>query len=692
MIVEEAGRFRTIRNPKEDEEALKKQLALLSEEEREALKILLHEITDPSSENGTKLLDLIGNAEYKRTPVDMETFVKDPYFLGKTCAGTPKQVMDDLKAIFAGGYNEAILTGSIGWGKSFAASIGVCRVIYELSCMVNPQESFGLAPRSNISVLVLSINETLAIKVAFEYVATKLRDSAYFADHFPFKLMKKELRFPNNIWVAARATSDTSALGLNPISAILDEMNFMPRPVKSARNLPGEQPYDQAETIYNSIKMRMKSRYEKRGNLPGILFLVSSKQTVDHFIERRVRECKEDPSVYVMDYALWDVRPGNYDIENGFWILCGSETVPSKILDDVEYFTIKDNPPDGTSLVRVPSEFRADFERNLEKAIRDLAGRATAAIFPFIQQREKIQEAVDPTRVHPFSSMQFDTSKGGRFLWEKMIQPTPERLPGGEIRHHLKPIVSPLAVRHVHIDPSLRGDCAGFCMAHVFGWKDVRRRTDEGHEYVERAPLYFLDVVLQVVPPIGGEIILGEVRRLVYDLSDHGYTITSVSQDSFQSADGLQKLSQKGYNAQLVSVDISIDPYDNLKTALYENRVFMYDYEPLKAELRKLEYNSKKRKVDHPPRGSKDIADAVAGCLFTLSQSHINMPLPIVASSSMSQMLWADPGYAAIVGGTSHLIDTPPSLGLANALPPFFQGGSGLADWTEGGGGWFSPE
>jgi len=40
----------------------------------------------------------------------------------------------------------------------------------------------------------------------------------------------------------------------------------------------------------------------------------------------------------------------------------------------------------------------------------------------------------------------------------------------------------------------------------------------------------------------------------------------------------------------------------------------MPDYEPLKRELRSLEI-IRGRKVDHPPRGSKDVADAAAGAV-----------------------------------------------------------------------------
>jgi hypothetical protein len=698
-IIKEGGQYKTVRGSADEESSILKELGSLTAEEIETLKLMLAELNTDLQGQPT-IIDVLNNAQYKNTPVDLETFVYDPHFLGETCGNTYRVLFEDLKNVFSGGYNEVIVSGSIGYGKSYFASIGICRILYELSCMKSPQKAFGLAADSKISAICLSVTEQLAIKVAFEYIAAKIKASEYFQQHFPFKAMKKELVFPNNIWVAARATTDTSALGLAPIAAFLDETNFLAKPQKSVRNIPGVPRYDQAEVIYNAIKRRMKSRFEKRGRLPGILFLVSSKQSNDDFTERKIRESASDPSVYALDYALWDVKPEAYDMENCFHVFCGNEVALSRILEPEEVDSFRKQLPEGTEIIAVPPEFRADFERDLEGAIRDLAGRATAALHPFIHKREKIQDAIDPSRAHPFSTPVYDMSKGGSFLWSVMTGAFSERVSGGGTTRVVRPLVNPRAVRHVHIDPALSGDCAGFCMSHIAGWKDVIRRTEDQREYLERAPIYYVDVVLQIIPPIGGEIVLGDIRRLIYELTSHGYTITSVSTDSFQSADTIQKLSQKGYNAQLVSVDTSLEPYENLKLALYEDRVVLYDYEPLKVELRQLEKHATKNKVDHPPKGSKDCADALAGALFTLSQAHTNMPLPIVSSSSMSPMFWVDPGYAANQGNTSPLMPTPPSLGMADftnapsilplapsqgsmsdLMPPFISGG---ADWGSG--------
>ncbi len=606
MIVEKDGRARSHRTLTEEEKLIAEALNKLTPAEREALEVMIDEMRQGLVSGAEPtLFDVIGDIEYKHRPVDMETFIKDDYFLGKTCDNLRPVLMDDLNELFNSGYyNEVIFTGSIGWGKTFAASIAVCRILYLLSCMKNPHRTYGIAVDSNISIVCLSVNEQLAIKVAFENIATKVDASNYFMEHFPYERTKTELRFPGHIWVAARATTDTAALGLNTISALMDEGNFLP---KTGKNDPRFEAVDRAEIIYNTLKRRLKSRFQDLGRLPGAIFIISSKQTNEDFTAQRIESSLKDPHVFVRDYALWEVMPeGTYEGEN-FWVIVGNEQTPSKILDPIEIAHFQANKPEGTILVEVPMEFFPEFDADLEGSIRDIAGIATVSVSPYIQRRERIEDAIDHNRYHPFSTMVLDPGKGGHFNWDQMVAPQLERGgPGGTKVERTRPILNPYAPRHIHIDPALRNDSLGICMAHIGAWKEVERKSQDGRTYIEKAPVFVVDFVLRVVPPAGDEIVLGEIRSIVYELTAHGYNITTVTMDQFQSADTLQTLTGKGYTAELLSVDRTPDPYDNLKMALYEGRVSYYRYKPLLKELRELELHftgQKKRKIDHPLKG-----------------------------------------------------------------------------------------
>lgn len=530
-------------------------------------------------------------------------------------------------------------------GKSFAASIGVCRVLYEISCLRDPHAAYHIAQHTPIHIVCMSVTEDLAIKVAFDYIIEKIRASPYFTEKFPFRDGKKEFAFPNKITLAARATTDTSALGLNVIGVFLDESDFIKKPGK-ARQAAGEM--DTAEKIYNKLRRRIKSRFARNGQLPGMMFVVSSKGRTDDFSARHIQRSLNDPSLFVQDKSLWDVKRDSYAKET-FAVFVGNESMPSKILEkaeEVEFRAIA-KANDTCVVIDVPENFRTDFERDLEDSIRDLAGIATVTVAPFIQRRERIQGAADYAEAnglkHAFLRngdpvYDYVPGQGGEIHWPSLVEPARRALPGGGYEDYERPLLSARAPRHVHIDPSLTGDSTGFAMGHVVGWKEVIRRDSKRQEYAERAPVILVDFLLRIVPPRGDEIMMGDVRELVYQFSAHGYRIPKVTMDRFQSADGLQQLRAKGYDAEVLSVDLKLDPYEMLKTALYEGRLIFYGHPMVLKELRLLEKNHQTGRIDHPVGGSKDVADALAGIVYTLTTAPLasDDPLPLLRGVSYS--------------------------------------------------------
>ena len=92
-----------------------------------------------------------------------------------------------------------------------------------------------------------------------------------------------------------------------------------------------------------------------------------------------------------------------------------------------------------------------------------------------------------------------------------------------------------------------------------------------------------------------------------------------VSFDTFQSTDSMQMLAVNGFVTGYQSVDTSTDAYDLTKQAIYDGRMHAPAHHKAQKELTTLEFHAKKGKVDHPPNGSKDVADAMAGVVFGLT-------------------------------------------------------------------------
>ena len=70
----------------------------------------------------------------------------------------------------------------------------------------------------------------------------------------------------------------------------------------------------------------------------------------------------------------------------------------------------------------------------------------------------------------------------------------------------------------------------------------------------------------------------------------------------------------------MYSVDRTSVAYDQLKSTLYDGRVEIPNHQKLHTELRTLERNTTTGKIDHPPQGSKDISDALAGVVSQISR------------------------------------------------------------------------
>jgi len=238
-------------------------------------------------------------------------------------------------------------------------------------------------------------------------------------------------------------------------------------------------------------------------------------------------------------------------------------------------------------------------------------------------------------------------------------------IPGGFFEEAWRPIRHPSAARYVHIDPSLTGDCAGLVIAHIAGYTEVVRRDAHGESFTEVAPLIETDLMLRIIPPPGDEIFLGDIRGIIYEFQAHGFLISYASMDSYQSADTRQQFRLRGIEAEVLSVDKTTVPYDAMKTALYENRLRLQDNVLIQKELRALQrvQSTKgvipKFMVDHPPRGTKDVSDGLAGVVHGLMTRQPGMPIAPMVSERHSSREVRDDSW--VTGGK---VMVPPSAGV----------------------------
>ena len=624
MLKDETLRRYTELTQEEILKVLQSEIETLTPEEKEFLFKIFEEIQTGEYQKPISLYNALISSEYEETPVDLLTFLEDDYYLGSICRdGMYPQLKKDFIELFTGDYEEVVLTGSIGWGKSFFASLIILRLVYELSCLKNPQQTFGLAESSKIYFVNISVTKNIAKSVLFDEIAVKLRSSPYFKEKFVATITQEWIKFPKNIYIIPVATNDTSVLGMNVFGGILDETNFMGSVTSmTSKNYPNLmyerwKVVDKAELLYNFLLRRIKSRFMKSGRIGGKLICVSSRNYSVEFTEKKIEEAKTNPKIFVRDYAIWEVKRHKYSPHNFYVVytqtggieVCKTEEEKEKAI--LKFKSLTYDP----FCIEVPLDFYNDFLKNPYDSMVEFAGIRIEGIGKFFKDVEKIISCIDPQR-QPF----FKTSIW--VMYEDVSEFIRKNLNFNEVfvfeNGKQRVRVNSHVPRYVHIDPSLKNDATGVVMGHICGFKDIERMTVDGNKYTERLPVFYIDMILKIVAPSGGEIIFSKVRELIYTLFNYGIPIKKISMDRFQSADTLQQFSHFGFITEVISVDATMTAYEVLKQTIYDNRLILYPCDVLINELKELVLIPSKKKVDHPEGGSKDVADALAGCIYSL--------------------------------------------------------------------------
>ncbi|MDH5185116.1 MAG: hypothetical protein OEX12_14635 [Gammaproteobacteria bacterium] len=579
-------------------------LSILSEDrKREVVTKMLMDFRESEGKQVLALKNTSKLSVYKHQPVSPEIFLLDPYYMNMQGQVYP-EILKEFIEINSGNYMEIVLTGGIGTAKTTLAVWSTAYQLYLLSLMKNPQNSYGLDRTSEILFVFQSLSAKKAKDLDYARFRALIEGSQYFKEEFPFNTdLESELKFPNRIIVRPISGDPTASIGENVFGGIIDEINFMSVVENSKQSIDGGT-YDQAVALYNSIARRRKSRFMQAGVTAGLLCLVSSKRYPGQFTDIKEEEARRNKTIYVYDKRIWDIKPEGTFSGNWFDVFIGDIGRQPRVISADENYDMEDRH----LIVAVPEEYREEFESDMTNALRDIAGVSTLATIPFITDTKSISACMGKVpSILRDNYTDFITSKVG-ILKSKFSNP------------HLP--------RSVHLDLSKTGDSTGVAIGHCPGFQQILRGDE-----VENLPLIVIDCTLEVKPPKHGEILYYKIRTLLYKLRELGLNIKWVTADTYQSTDMLQILKQKGFTTGALSMDTSIMPYELLKSALYDNRIALPEDKHLQLELASLELDPKKDKVDHPPNGSKDVADAVAGvtsCLSTRREIYGMFGIPLV--------------------------------------------------------------
>lgn len=504
---------------------------------------------------------------------------------------------------------EALLGGATGTGKTSLSHATNAYQIYQLTCLHTPQRLYNeMAPSTPIVFMFQSVSQTVTNRVIFKPLKQMLTSMPFFIRYVNWDRYKEStLDIEENIILAPALAQVESMVGQAIVGGMVDEANFM-SVVENSKKVPGARgqggKFDQAEDAYMNLTRRRKSRFETKGISIGCICTLSSTRYKDDFMDRRMQEVQEfkEPNVYVFRKAQYDVQPRFLEDKKlkTFRILVGTDRYPTRILKE------HDEVPDSGRIENVPLPYLTAFRRDPEGALRDVVGVATDTISAFISQRHKIVDAVIAGSARGLKQWvdrpECDLAEHGMPQWIE------ENLPQGTERSF---------PRWVHIDLSKIKDRCGIAIGRPLGYANS---TDPISGLVETLPVFAVECALSIKPSLENPIEPGLIRRWLLQLVAHyGMSFEEVTFDGFQSWESQTTLVRAGIKSRVISMDKTPEPYEYLRRAFYDDRILMVDNELARIELANLEFHADKNWVNHPPRGSKDIADAICGVVFAIS-------------------------------------------------------------------------
>lgn len=582
---------------------------------------LLQDLYDRSIDK-TSVLELINRLaegeslddilKMSHRPVDIHTFIHDPYFMGTTLTNLWESTIESVEEVINGGYSEAIFTGSIGRAKTTRATIVCAYNLYTLSCHHSPQEALGLMENSDLYVVMINRTDTLARKVTYSKFRKLIERIPYFRERFMFdEGVESEMRFPKNIFVIPSIPSNENLLGLDVVSGIVDEANFYSLTENSKRSLDGGT-YDQAEEIYHGLVTRIASRFEGIDpTLRGCLSVVSSFKHSEDFTSTRIKEVEEARKrgekiiTYISTGSQWDFLPPTRKdgtrrfSETRFKVAIGNKRLRSEIIPDESPEHVQ-----GREVIEVPDNFLPQFQRNIEKALRDLAGRVSGSTGSYFSNPEVVWDAVANWNSREFTNMfaipeeelGWDLNDGFDIL-NKYYRPQHAHIP-----------------RFMHMDLSLTSDWLGLAIGYSPNDTVKRQRYTDPDYMLDSAPNIIIEGMLSIRPPKVGEIQYAELRRLIYYILEKTrIPLKYVSADGFQSVDHLQILKTRlNVETKKISVE-GEEAYKSLKNTYDDARIIHPNHPVYMREILHVVQDEKTGRIDHLAHFSKDLSDAVCG-------------------------------------------------------------------------------
>lgn len=549
---------------------------------------------------------------YIRPVPKIEEILSDRKYLGTFGQTLFSYWRNELTELFSdnNSYHEGVYGGAIGIGKSSVARAASFINLIRVSCLRYPQLTLGQQEETLLATQMMSVNLDKAWLTLMAPMFALFRASEFFmevekvreleiykdAPRVPFCRDGGYIRLPRGVLVTSGST-ESHALGMTLIGAILDEAEFRGGDIFATFDL------------YTQLKERVNSRMldQNTGMIPKyiMLSLVSSAKTQNGVIYNYTKAIPEDdPHTRIMGRPIWDVKDTSPYDRGYFYVLRGTKSHPSQILDG-EHMAIENGtyePPTNCKVIKVPIYYERQFKTRIEQALQNLAGEETIS---------------DDMPFDNLADMEFDELLPEMNLVARLGSKTPliTQLPKELFMNTTDGRVFsryPSAPRYLHADLALSSSSnAGLSIVH-------KELNDTGE------PIIVVDLAMWITSPT--RIDLRAVEQFIVDLVKiFKLNIHTVSADQFQSASMRQflEMNKVARNVAYLSVDRTSNAYDSLASIIAAGLFRIGRCPKLKEQLEAISIVNNKPMT----RGKKDLADSIAGATYNALMNPKDVPV-----------------------------------------------------------------
>ncbi|MFA5626173.1 MAG: LAGLIDADG family homing endonuclease [Thiohalomonadaceae bacterium] len=255
--------------------------------------------------------DLIGRAEhiadetkggsiYRVQPVDLETFVTSPDYLGRDMWGMSDKQKEFIEAAtdFENGITFFVLMVGKGAGKNWACGIAYLYAVYKLLCMHDPHAYLEHDDAKAITLLNVAINALQAKKNFFDPMINTLRGAGRkaFRD-FGFDpdtdITTSQVIFPKNIEVISANSKGGGIEGYDVLFGIADEVDDVE--------------FYGVEKILDTLRTSSQSRFKGKEKVVAISYQRYSGSSGK--IAQLYSTAIGSAHIYARRYASWEFHP-----------------------------------------------------------------------------------------------------------------------------------------------------------------------------------------------------------------------------------------------------------------------------------------------------------------------------------------------------------------------------------------------